>query len=127
MTPIGFINSDCKPNAKLQLVKGRLAVIALRMIKIGEDITIHYGSEYFTGSMAPPKAERKGMSAQEKRNLDCGLFRCGRCSTCYLESQVKGTRGESTLAAKRLLDQRELDCRRDIKRKRKEEGQKVAS
>lgn len=41
-----YINHSCKPNAEVEIYKGRVFIFALRAIKEGEAITYDYGKEY---------------------------------------------------------------------------------
>jgi uncharacterized protein len=42
-----YLNHSCRPNAKPVVRKGRILFEALRRIAPGEEITYHYGREYF--------------------------------------------------------------------------------
>ena len=42
-----YINHSCRPNAEPVVRKGRIAIVALRSIPPGEEITYDYGREYF--------------------------------------------------------------------------------
>jgi SET domain-containing protein len=42
-----YINHSCAPNAKAIARNGGIAIVALRRIEPGEEITYHYGQEYF--------------------------------------------------------------------------------
>jgi SET domain-containing protein len=42
-----YINHSCRPNAEPVTRKRRIVIIALRRIEPGEEITYHYGREYF--------------------------------------------------------------------------------
>jgi len=41
-----YINHSCKPNAEIEIYKGRVYVFSLRPINEGEAITYDYGKEY---------------------------------------------------------------------------------
>lgn len=41
-----YINHSCRPNAEVEIYKGRIYIFALRGIKTGEAITYDYGKEY---------------------------------------------------------------------------------
>ena len=46
--PARFANHDCNPNADLQpLSNNGMSVVALRDIEVGEEVTVHYGDNYF--------------------------------------------------------------------------------
>src|ERR1700679_1477708 len=42
-----YINHSCRPNAEAVGRKGGIAIVASRLIKPGEEITYHYGKEYY--------------------------------------------------------------------------------
>ena len=42
-----YINHSCRPNAKPEIRKGRIVLIALRSIAPGDEITYDYGRDYF--------------------------------------------------------------------------------
>lgn len=42
-----YINHSCKPNCEAQGPKGRVFIFSLRKIKAREELTYHYGKEYF--------------------------------------------------------------------------------
>lgn len=48
-----YINHSCRPNARVDVVKGAIKVRAARKIKPGEEITYHYGSGYFSTFIKP--------------------------------------------------------------------------
>jgi SET domain-containing protein len=41
-----YINHSCEPNAKTVTRKGRIVIVALRRIELGEEIAYDYGKEY---------------------------------------------------------------------------------
>jgi SET domain-containing protein len=41
-----YVNHACDPNAKAELVRGRMLFIATKRIRAGEEITIDYGEEH---------------------------------------------------------------------------------
>ncbi|KAI9218921.1 hypothetical protein BC828DRAFT_407158 [Blastocladiella britannica] len=45
--PIRFCNHDCDANAKFEKFKGNVACVAVRHIRVGEEITVNYRKEYF--------------------------------------------------------------------------------
>lgn len=47
-----YINHSCKPNAEA-IVDGEVFIYARRSIKPGEEITIHYGREYWETFIGP--------------------------------------------------------------------------
>ncbi len=42
-----YINHSCKPNCEIDIRNKRIFVFAKRSIRIGEELTYDYGSEYF--------------------------------------------------------------------------------
>lgn len=42
-----YINHACRPNCEPREVRGRIYIYARRAIKEGEELTYHYGKEYF--------------------------------------------------------------------------------
>ena len=42
-----YANHSCRPNTEPVAHKGRVKLVALRLIKPGEEITFDYGAEYF--------------------------------------------------------------------------------
>jgi uncharacterized protein len=42
-----FINHSCRPNCRAEGPNGRVFIMTKRRIKSGEEITYHYGKEYF--------------------------------------------------------------------------------
>ncbi len=43
-----YINHSCRPNAEAVNRAGRIFIEAIKNIKAGDEITYHYGKEYFT-------------------------------------------------------------------------------
>ena len=48
-----FINHSCRPNCEIEIRKGRVFVMAKRAIKPAEELTYHYGKEYFDAVIKP--------------------------------------------------------------------------
>jgi SET domain-containing protein len=48
-----YANHSCRPNAESDLVAGRLILRAIKRIEPGEEITYHYGKEYFDLFLRP--------------------------------------------------------------------------
>jgi uncharacterized protein len=42
-----YINHSCKPNAEVEIKKGKVFIFSIKKIKIGEEISYDYGKEYF--------------------------------------------------------------------------------
>ncbi|MDM4765030.1 SET domain-containing protein-lysine N-methyltransferase [Pelomonas sp. SE-A7] len=47
-----FTNHGCQPNARLRVEDGEIAILALRGIASGEEITVDYGSSHHEGRLA---------------------------------------------------------------------------
>ncbi len=48
-----FINHSCAPNCRAEGPNGRVFIIARRKIRAGEELTYHYGKEYFEKFIKP--------------------------------------------------------------------------
>ncbi len=48
-----FINHSCAPNCKADGPDGRVFIMARRKIRAGEELTYHYGKEYFDEFIKP--------------------------------------------------------------------------
>ena len=48
-----YINHSCRPNAYTEIIENEIWVIAKRKIKSSEEITYHYGKEYFNYFIKP--------------------------------------------------------------------------
>ena len=44
-----YINHACRPNCEAINRRGRIFIVARRNIKAGEELTYHYGKDYFEG------------------------------------------------------------------------------
>jgi SET domain-containing protein len=75
-----YANHSCKPNADAIITRGRIWICSNRNIKAGEEITYHYGKEYFEGIIRDigckcPKCEpashttSSGRAAKKKRSV----------------------------------------------------------
>ena len=42
-----YANHSCRPNAESDVVKGKVLIKAMRRIKPGDEITYHYGKDYY--------------------------------------------------------------------------------
>jgi uncharacterized protein len=42
-----YINHSCKPNAEVEIKKGKIFIFSKKKIKAGEEICYDYGKEYF--------------------------------------------------------------------------------
>ncbi|HYH41320.1 MAG TPA: SET domain-containing protein, partial [Burkholderiales bacterium] len=73
-----YVNHACRPNAESRIRRGRVEIRALRRIRPGEEITYHYGDEYFAMFLAggrcrcahcssPPRSKARGAARSEKR------------------------------------------------------------
>jgi uncharacterized protein len=50
--PMRFTNHSCRPNARLCIDNGRVEFYALRVIDIGEELTVDYGETHHDGKLA---------------------------------------------------------------------------
>jgi SET domain-containing protein len=48
-----YINHSCRPNAEVYFVKHAIKIRAVKNIKAGEEITYHYGRNYFQAFIKP--------------------------------------------------------------------------
>ena len=48
-----YANHSCRPNAESDLVRGKLILRAIKRIRPGDEITYHYGKEYFDLFLKP--------------------------------------------------------------------------
>ena len=48
-----YINHSCRPNAEVEIIKGRVFIMAKRKIKTGEEIADDYGREYWNEHIKP--------------------------------------------------------------------------
>ena len=68
---VAFLNHDCEPNSKfVPLPYGWICVEALRKIKPGEEITIHYAAGYFGRNQKTcqcPTCQSRGTGSYRKR------------------------------------------------------------
>jgi SET domain-containing protein len=49
--PMRFTNHSCQPNARLTIRDGRVEFYALRVIEVGEEITVNYGQTHHEGTL----------------------------------------------------------------------------
>jgi SET domain-containing protein len=62
-----YINHSCRPNAYTEITEGEIWIIAKRKIKAFEEITYHYGKEYFDYFLKP-----KGCKCQKCKSKISG-------------------------------------------------------
>jgi len=68
-----YINHSCRPNAEADVVKGVIKIRTYRNIKPGDEITYHYGSDYFATFIKPvgckcAKCLEKRREARRRKN-----------------------------------------------------------
>jgi len=70
-----YINHACRPNGKIDIAKGMIVIRAKRTIQPGEEITYHYGRNYFIAFIKPHgcrcahcKQARKARRAPRRRS-----------------------------------------------------------
>jgi SET domain-containing protein len=68
-----YINHSCRPNAEVYFVKHAIKIRAIKNIKIGDEITYHYGRNYFEAFIKPvrckclPCAQKRAKQRAETR------------------------------------------------------------
>lgn len=48
-----YINHSCQPNSRIEVLRGRVLVVAKKRINPGEEIAYDYGEEYFDEYIKP--------------------------------------------------------------------------
>ena len=48
-----YINHSCRPNAEIEIKKGKVLVYSKKNIKVGEEVSYDYGKEYFNEYIKP--------------------------------------------------------------------------
>ena len=74
-----YINHSCRPNAEVYFVKHAIKIRAIKSIKPGDEITYHYGRNYFEAFI---------------KDVGCKCAACGRKMT-KLRAQRRRTRRSS--------------------------------
>jgi SET domain-containing protein len=68
-----YINHSCRPNAEVYFIKHVIRIRAIKNIKAGDEITYHYGRNYFQAFIKPvgcrcqPCARKKAKERAESR------------------------------------------------------------
>jgi SET domain-containing protein len=68
-----YINHSCRPNAEVYFVKHVVKIRAIKNIKAGDEITYHYGRNYFEAFIKPvgckclPCAQKRAKQRAESR------------------------------------------------------------
>ena len=62
-----YINHSCRPNAEALISGRRVWIWSKKAIKAGEEITYHYGKEYFDDLIKPVGCKCKKCIAQPKQ------------------------------------------------------------
>jgi uncharacterized protein len=68
-----YINHSCRPNAEVYFVKHVIKIRAIKNIKAGDEITYHYGRNYFEAFIKPggckclPCAQKRAKQRAENR------------------------------------------------------------
>ena len=76
-----YINHSCRPNAEVYFVKHVIKIRAIKNIKPGDEITYHYGRNYFTAFIKPvgcrclPCARKRAKRRAESRRKRAGRKR----------------------------------------------------
>jgi len=63
-----YANHSCRPNAESDVVKGKVILRARRNIRPGEEITYHYGDDYFELFLKPAGCKCAKCAALPKRS-----------------------------------------------------------
>ena len=71
-----YINHSCRPNAEVYFIKHAIRIRAIRNIKAGEEITYHYGRNYFEAFIKPTGC--KCLACARKRAKQRAQARAGR-------------------------------------------------
>lgn len=48
-----YVNHGCKPNAEVRISKNRVYIYSTKRIRVGEEVTYDYGTEYFEFFIKP--------------------------------------------------------------------------
>lgn len=48
-----YINHSCKPNCEVDIKKGKIMIMAIKNIGVGEELNYDYGKEYFDEFIKP--------------------------------------------------------------------------
>lgn len=48
-----YINHSCRPNCEVEINKGKIEIMAIKKIAIGDELTYDYGKEYFDEFIKP--------------------------------------------------------------------------
>jgi uncharacterized protein len=64
-----YANHSCRPNAEAVLRKGKIAIVALRDIAPGEEVTYDYGKEYFELFIRPRGCRCAACARKAKRRM----------------------------------------------------------
>ena len=62
-----YANHSCRPSAESDVVKGKVILRAIRNIAPGEEITYHYGEEYFDLFLKPAGCRCVKCTAQRRK------------------------------------------------------------
>jgi SET domain-containing protein len=68
-----YINHSCRPNAEVYFVKHAVKIRAIKNVKAGDEITYHYGRNYFEAFIKPvgckclPCAQKRAKQRAESR------------------------------------------------------------
>ena len=79
-----YINHGCKPNAETEIIRSRIFILAKKDIEPGDEITYHYGKNYFKHFIKP---------------IGC------KCAHC-LKKAAKKAKKEAKKAAEELVERK---------------------
>jgi SET domain-containing protein len=98
-----YINHSCRPNAEVYFVRHAIKIRAIKNIKAGDEITYHYGRNYFTAFIKPvgckcwPCARKRASQRAEMRaNGKAADKRNG------AKARHHGANGEQQMARRRV-------------------------
>ena len=103
-----YANHSCRPNAESDVVRGVVKILAKKNIKPGEEITYHYGKDYFDtflkpiGCKCPKCAEKRAAekaAARAKSKAKAGRTRAK--TTKAKTTKVHAAKAKTTKAGTR--------------------------
>jgi len=62
-----YANHSCRPNAESDIVKGKVLIRAVRNIQPGDEITYHYGKDYYEAYIGKAKCKCVTCTLRRKR------------------------------------------------------------
>ncbi len=62
-----YANHSCRPNAESDIIKGKVIIKAVRNIQPGDEITYHYGKDYYEAYIGKAKCKCVTCTLRRKR------------------------------------------------------------